>query len=299
MSGDTEATQIIAEAASDTSTLVGFSQVIFYMNAVSGALLAYEYLITFDREVSLFWVQKITMASVLFMVNRYIALCAGMIGLPIEVTSQPHSGHLSCREAFNYIDAVFEISQYIPWAETTLRRAVLSQSSRWIFYTMAIVSRSTLVSADLLVLAITWKATFKASRDDIRAFGQRTSLSAILFRDGGMVKPLPKDSEFRRFEVYITQLGRILTSRNIMDSLTAILMSRFLIDLQEANNAILHQGSITSMGTSAFNRFIGSLGTPLPAPNFASESASVYEHEGQPEGHSGGGREAVAASPVE
>ena len=52
------------------------------------ALLAYEYLITFDREVSLFWVQKITMASVLFMVNRYIALCTGMIGLPIEVTSQ-------------------------------------------------------------------------------------------------------------------------------------------------------------------------------------------------------------------
>ena len=84
-----------------------------------------------------------------------------------------------------------------------------------------------------------------------------------------------------------------------MDSLTAILVSRFLIDLQEANNAMLHQGSITSMGTSTFNRFIGSLGTPLPAPNFASGSASVYEHEGQPEGHSGGSREAVAASPVE
>ena len=52
------------------------------------ALLAYEYVITFDSEVRLFWVQKITMASVLFMVNRYIALCAGMMSLPYEVTSQ-------------------------------------------------------------------------------------------------------------------------------------------------------------------------------------------------------------------
>ena len=56
---------------------------------------------------------------------------------------------------------------------------------------VTIVSRITLVSADLLVLAITWKATFKASRDDIRAFGQRTSLSAILFRDGALILMLP------------------------------------------------------------------------------------------------------------
>ena len=47
-----------------------------------------------------------------------------------------------------------------------------------------VVSRSTLILADLLVLAITWKATFKTSRENVRALGQRMSLSAILFRDG-------------------------------------------------------------------------------------------------------------------
>ena len=51
-------------------------------------------------------------------------------------------------------------------------------------FTVTIVSRTTLIIADLLVLAITWKTTFKDSRENIRVLGQRTSLSAILFRDG-------------------------------------------------------------------------------------------------------------------
>ena len=38
------------------------------------ALLAYEYLITLDREIALFWKRKLTGASVLFLCTRYLAL---------------------------------------------------------------------------------------------------------------------------------------------------------------------------------------------------------------------------------
>lgn len=38
------------------------------------ALLAYEFLITFDQEVEMFWVRKMTGASVLFLSNRYLLL---------------------------------------------------------------------------------------------------------------------------------------------------------------------------------------------------------------------------------
>ncbi|KAI0778846.1 hypothetical protein BD413DRAFT_119713 [Trametes elegans] len=37
-------------------------------------LLAYEYLVTFDREVNLFWRRRFTGASVLFLLNRYLPL---------------------------------------------------------------------------------------------------------------------------------------------------------------------------------------------------------------------------------
>ena len=81
----------------------------------------------------------------------------------------------------------------------------------------------------------------------------------------------------------------------MVDSLTAILVSRFLIDLQEANNAMMHQGSLSSMDSMILNRFIGSLGAPLPAPNLTFEHASVHENEEQPE-ERGGGEEAGAAT---
>ena len=51
---------------------------------------------------------------------------------------------------------------------------------------VTIIARGGLMMADILVLAITWRATratLKAGRD-IRALGQATSLSAILFQYG-------------------------------------------------------------------------------------------------------------------
>ncbi len=38
------------------------------------AFVVYEYIITFDREVSLFWRRRFTGATLLFLLNRYITL---------------------------------------------------------------------------------------------------------------------------------------------------------------------------------------------------------------------------------
>lgn len=53
--------------------------------------------------------------------------------------------------------------------------------------------------------------------------------------------------------------------------ITAILISRFLIDLQEANNGKHHQHSLSSVqlgqiATLDFNRVVGSLSSSLAAP---------------------------------
>ncbi|KAI0767660.1 hypothetical protein C8Q74DRAFT_1203629 [Fomes fomentarius] len=51
-------------------------------------------------------------------------------------------------------------------------------------FVVAIISRVCLIASDLLVMCITWKATYKTSRE-MRVLGQGTSLSSILFRNGG------------------------------------------------------------------------------------------------------------------
>lgn len=47
--------------------------------ATHSALTAYEYLITLDQEVNLFWRRRITGATLLFLATRYLALLAGPI----------------------------------------------------------------------------------------------------------------------------------------------------------------------------------------------------------------------------
>ena len=61
----------------------------------------------------------------------------------------------------------------------------------------------------------------------------------------------------------------------------------------------MHQSSLASMGSLTFNRFIGSLGTPLPAPNLFSEPTGVDEHDEQSEGRGSSGSEAAPALQVD
>ena len=49
------------------------------------ALFAYEYLITLSREVDLFWKRKFTMASALFIVNRYLVLAVNILDMPYSI----------------------------------------------------------------------------------------------------------------------------------------------------------------------------------------------------------------------
>ncbi len=48
---------------------------------------------------------------------------------------------------------------------------------------VTIISRGCIITSDLLLLGITWSATYKTSRE-IKALNHVTSLSSVLFRDG-------------------------------------------------------------------------------------------------------------------
>ena len=61
-------------------------------------------------------------------------------------------------------------------------------------------------------------------------------------------------------------------------STTAILISRFLMDLQEASNHSKHQEFLSSFGSHHMSNFIGSLGSSLHAPGLVNHSVHVPIH---------------------
>ena len=53
--------------------------------------------------------------------------------------------------------------------------------------------------------------------------------------------------------------------------MTAILVSRFLMDLQQANNSMAQQGSLSALGSLNLSNLIGSIAASLPAPGSTTE----------------------------
>ncbi|TBU33043.1 hypothetical protein BD311DRAFT_653099 [Dichomitus squalens] len=317
-------------SVSDSSDLIAELASIQVGNffAVAGAgLIVYEFMITFNKEVDLFWKRKITLSSILFLLNRYLPLIVNMIYAPWPFSLSPTTYENSCK-ALIYTAETLEIFQYLPWAVFSGLRAYVLSSRAWplalfvfvlslapvvINYVtlgyaevlfdatlgcgvtspltdavqqdcacaeagtcFTVVSRVCLITSDLLVLAITWMGTYKDSRE-MKLLGQTTSLSSILFRDGIMyfLVLLIMNTLHLSFS-----LRSILNQNNennasyitiLTEPITAILISRFLMDLQDASNGKGHQHSLSSVqlgqiGTLDFNGIIGSLGSTLAAP---------------------------------
>lgn len=56
------------------------------------ALLAFEHTITFGSEVELFWKQKWTGSSIIFLLNRYLVLLYNCLNIPFITTGYVHIG---------------------------------------------------------------------------------------------------------------------------------------------------------------------------------------------------------------
>ncbi|KAI0758218.1 hypothetical protein C8Q74DRAFT_1221898 [Fomes fomentarius] len=171
-------------------------------------LLAYEYVITFDREMKLFWKQSITGSSILFIANRYLSLVAAMLDTPypdptttkylpwaLFSTLRAHAlssgthGQWSISTLvllFSLAPLVINFVRMGYWSVVgNSDGCIITQATtmNYSFLILTIISKVCLITSDLLVLCITWKVTYKTSREN-KALGQGTSLSSILFRNG-------------------------------------------------------------------------------------------------------------------
>ncbi|TBU39416.1 hypothetical protein BD309DRAFT_993785 [Dichomitus squalens] len=112
-----------------------------YGRVASAAFIVYDYSITFDKEVEMFWQdmysKKLTGATALFLVNRYLVLILRIANLVGFVPMTDQKCALATRVAL-----AFTLLQYIPWAAFAAMRAYA-------------LSRNKPLSALILVLSMT------------------------------------------------------------------------------------------------------------------------------------------------
>lgn len=111
-----------------------------------------------------------------------------------------------------YASYFLEAAQYVSWADehTTRPNADLSRDiahHTWRYvdanspppcpHPVIIVSRVSLIAADIIVLGVTWAATHEAyrSQDLLRRLGRTTTLSSVLYTNGAAFDFLPRASQ--------------------------------------------------------------------------------------------------------
>ncbi|KAH9896095.1 hypothetical protein C8Q73DRAFT_745200 [Cubamyces lactineus] len=219
------------------------------------ALIFYEYAITFNNEVRLIWRRRITAASVLYFLNRYIMILDNIVTL----ISFP-----AMCSALAWIDVVLNLLPYFIWNVFSTMRVYAVSGRDWRIAVLVCVlmlgpiisniynipfefpvnmpppyncsfdntiSLAThnivpLMTADAVIIAVTWWKTyrFKKSADDARV---ATSLVDLLLRDGSTMLILNSLHIMMNYVAKVSFLG------DVADVLTSILISRFIMNLRD------------------------------------------------------------------
>ncbi|KAI0375732.1 hypothetical protein BV20DRAFT_1048009 [Pilatotrama ljubarskyi] len=248
------------------------------------ALIFYEYIITFDREVSLVWGRKFTAATVLFLLNRYLAL----LKYPIYIVNTyqiSDEGYAS-----NVISKILEVLPYFVWLSFSVLRVYAICGHSWRFGLLValpglfplasnitydanypepigclwvsnmphnvynarmlpvpppfrdsyqadrrivlISTRTSVILTDVLVLSITWWRTYGIRKAAVEA-NIRMSLSTLILRDGTIYFLVLMI--LNTFHIAFSLTGRFTWTITLEEPLTTILVSRFLLNLREAD----------------------------------------------------------------
>ncbi|KAI0751634.1 hypothetical protein C8Q80DRAFT_1119340 [Daedaleopsis nitida] len=216
----------------------------YYYQTICGVatlvFLCYEHIITFDKEVEYFWRRHLNGGSVFFLFNRYSQMLARVVDI---------SGNASMSaELSSSSSAWFPL----PWNAETHLSAV------------TIAGRTSLISADLIVVIVTWYATYRMGvlRRTIHCctlllLNALHLLFALHAIDQSSVDPV----------CYVTLFTKPATT---------VIISRFLIHVQEVNkHAVL--GEMPVHITIDTMQFAKNTGSSLESPSSAASALLELE----------------------
>ncbi|KAI1791893.1 hypothetical protein LXA43DRAFT_888617 [Ganoderma leucocontextum] len=140
--------------ASNASLVASYSSLAInsYGRVASVAFILYDYAITFDQEVEMFWKEafakrKLTGATALFLVNRYLVLAlrlANLLGF-VPMTDKKHvvcSTRKICALATK-VALGFTLLQYVPWAVFAGLRAYALSTNKLVSMFIFVLSMAT------------------------------------------------------------------------------------------------------------------------------------------------------------
>ncbi|KAI0718852.1 hypothetical protein C8T65DRAFT_736894 [Cerioporus squamosus] len=294
--GDAETSDIIAFFASlQPDAYVALSAIVFFL---------YDYIITFGREVELFWTRKVTGASVLFLLIRYGTLLYKILDLVVYAPISdkryvgPRNGSTSADPTVKLFHAVSSVHhdrdspissvchfrgyaglgiEYQLDVVGTRPRAFSSAASGELG---PILSRAGFILADLLLVIITWRSLATGHERARLGNGKRMTFADILFWNGTLYFVTLFTLNVLHLSFSLPALFNddgISDITVFTDPLSAVLICRFLLDLQEANQRVVRLdadeplSTMDSVGSLSFvARTMGSLRTTI-VPGFSED----------------------------
>ncbi|EIW52866.1 uncharacterized protein TRAVEDRAFT_53299 [Trametes versicolor FP-101664 SS1] len=278
----------------DAAAIVQLYSSNFVDNAIevaAAALLVYEYLVTLNQEIQLFWARRARAASLLFFTIRYWTLLNYVVFWSLDVAAA-HFSDEGCVLAMLKIQFASVSLQYIPWAVLSALRVFALSGKRWplsvlVFVVasvpaitnlvafnfsltgvkvftlgcieqldvtplqhkiLSVVTRASLSAADFIVVVVTIFATWNRGLPRMCTTDTwRLSLGDVLLYNG-----ITYFLVLLALNILVIVLGRASSDAtvqqasyltNISAPVSAILICRFLLDLQAANRASAEFGS--------------------------------------------------------
>ncbi|KAI0697855.1 hypothetical protein C8T65DRAFT_698026 [Cerioporus squamosus] len=272
-----------------------------YCQAAASTLFIYDVFVTSDREMVCFWTpnSKRTGASWFFFANKWISITAYVMVLVSSATFPSEKRLAYSSGYYGMIGVTWHA--VVPCSQMQLRQQVHCNWFPGPSYTVTIVSRVPLIVADTFLIYITWTklSSSGGAIGNIRQ-SKRLSLSDILLRNGTMYFVyVPQNSPLKtgqsltlviRVLLTLNTLHLVLSAYTLADEasrglsyitiftgpLTAILISRFLLDLQEANQAVVRVDPDDPLHSSR---------DPYDTPSFISSLGAFMNPDRQPAPH--------------
>ncbi|KAI0628205.1 hypothetical protein C8Q77DRAFT_1068559 [Trametes polyzona] len=162
----------------------------------------------------------------------------------------------------------------------------LDEAKRCVAVTIA--SRTCLMAADMVVILVTWRSTLGTIRLSGAALKNRPTFARMLIRDGtiyfGTLLILNTlHLAFTLFSITNDPLSPVSYFTTFTEPITAVLVSRFLLDLQRVHqyNEKSLPSVLTQGVTLEFGRVIGSLGSSVdPTADYADSEIHAHQEDG-------------------
>ncbi|KAI0704474.1 hypothetical protein C8T65DRAFT_741038 [Cerioporus squamosus] len=257
------------------------------------ALIVFEYALTFRQEVDMFWNRKLTGATALFLLNRYLIIIFLILGVAPSGQSQTPrvvsylvgaapTPSPSCAELVKFA-TMFEYLVYLPWAVFAAMRAYALAARRWPIGVLVLILGLVPFAVNVAVFGL----------------GVTGIVDPIFGCEGATTNLTPELAKsilfilntlhliFTLISIELSPTGPASFITIFTNPLTCILVSRFLLDLQGATRKSLHLGTQAGLQTETadartkstivFERVVGSIASTLEPRSNDSDDTVLEE----------------------